>query len=65
MNFTQNNFIVTTNTQETSSTVLSKNSFKRAACRTLFTDKSPSPVNRSKQINLREHIMVHVLYLLY
>ncbi|KAL4153765.1 hypothetical protein QTP88_001598 [Uroleucon formosanum] len=38
---------ITRNIQETSSTVLSKNSFKRAACRTLFTDKSPSPVNRN------------------
>jgi len=44
MNFTQNNFIVTTNTLETSSTS------KRAAFHNLFTEESPYPVNKSNII---------------
>lgn len=52
VNFTQNLFIGKIKTRETSSTVLSDNSSKRAACHTLFTDKSPSPVNRSNKINV-------------
>jgi hypothetical protein len=41
MNFTENNFIITTNTLETSSMS------KRAACHNLFIEESPSPVNKS------------------
>jgi len=52
VNFTQNLFIGKINTRETSNTVLTNNSSKRAASHILLPDKSPFLVNRSNQINL-------------
>jgi len=52
VSFTQYDCLVTRNARETSSTVISNNQSKHAACRTLFTDKSLSPVKKSNQINL-------------
>lgn len=55
MSLTQNLFIGKINTLENSSTVLSNNSSKRAACHTLLSDEPQSSVNRSNQINLIAH----------
>jgi len=52
MNFTQNNFMVTINTLETSSTS------KRAACHNLFTEESPSPVNKSNIITFNYYTTI-------